>query len=508
MNDVCYRINSIIKHTIDTILPWIIKRDGVIQFIDPLDNEEISAHYGAVFTAASLLIYGRMENNESLSSIGDTLLLSILDRWRESSLLPGFHNDFNNYALCVLDSIDNRYHDRIVETVLSTPDSSHYTINWLPMRWFVNQCRYQWTNDKRFKKKCESLNGMIKEATYSDGFIDDLLPKGTSFNLQYDVSTVATLQFLRIQGEQIDLSNEFGALLNVVCPDGDINYFGRGTNQIFAWGPWLYLLSSSCNREINRALTYLEHNVDAMLDNKNIFLNSFKGEEKNMWWDYHYCSVYLPHFLFWSVLAKYHNNVSAINPALVSDSSSGIHVYRNTERFVVVFDGRKEYLCERGPAIVAIWDKNYGVICKGTFGPWGGRFGNRYSQPISSLLNYTGLLSIKKNNSNSFLFKAYQKLFGPYRNNAQVKIKPLFSSVSVNIESGITISWTPVSQDSVLNLAFSQAIENDSIRINDQSVFCSPFTIKNQYGLINVFQCFIDSGSKIEMVILECKKDK
>ena len=129
--------------------------------------------------------------------------------------------------------------------VLSTPDSNNPTINWFPMRWYVNLIRYKWTSDEKFKLACDKCSTDIRAATYKDGFIDDRLPIGLSFNLQYDVATVAVLQYLRSNGENIDISVELGALLNAVAPDGDINYFGRGTNQIFAWGLWVYLLSSA-----------------------------------------------------------------------------------------------------------------------------------------------------------------------------------------------------------------------------------------------------------------------
>jgi hypothetical protein len=331
------RIRKLIEATLNTCLPWIERKDGSVQFVDPLDKKEISAHYGATHMAVALIIYGSIKNNKELITNGEELLFSIFDRWNDSKALPGFHNDFNNFALCVLDSFTDSYREKIKTIVLDTEDTFFDTVNWLPMRWYVNRSRYNWTHDDSYLEKCKECAGKIKEATFSDGFIDDMIPKGRSFSLQYDIATLAFMQCLRTAGEVLDLSKETGAVLNAVCPDGDINYMGRGTNQIFAWSLWIYLLSSSGLSELDRALDYLEPRLPEMLANNNIMLNDYPGDEKYMWWDYHYCSVYTAHLLFWLVMALKDHDRKSINPTLVEDGSSGVRIYKNSNVFVVLF---------------------------------------------------------------------------------------------------------------------------------------------------------------------------
>lgn len=236
-----------------TTLTWLKRDDkGFLYFADPIDKKEISAHYGATHAAAAWVIYGKKIRNQTLLNKGLDLLESVLKRWERSITLPSYHFDFNNFALCVaydpVKEVNPELAECIKNTVLSTQDSNNPTINWYPMRWYVNMRRYQWTGEKRYKDACGKCKKAIVDATYRDGFIDDRIPKGKSFNLQYDVSTVAVMQFLRARGKELDISKELGALLNVVAPDGDINYLGRGTNQIFAWGPWIYLLASAGKR--------------------------------------------------------------------------------------------------------------------------------------------------------------------------------------------------------------------------------------------------------------------
>lgn len=203
----------------------------------------------------------------------------------------------------------------IRDTVLRTSDSNHNTVNWLPMRWAVNQMRFQWTQKQAYCTACDACKKKIAQATWSDGFIDDRLPVGLSFNLQYDVATVAVMQYLRVQGNQVDIAKELGALLEAEAPDGDINYLGRGTNQIFAWGLWVYLLASSGQKAaLNRAIAYLEKYLPIALKNNNLMLNDIPGEEKYMWWDYHYCSVYTAHLLMWLNLAKEHFEKAIVVP--------------------------------------------------------------------------------------------------------------------------------------------------------------------------------------------------
>ncbi|MGM9776815.1 MAG: hypothetical protein ACI3ZD_00560, partial [Prevotella sp.] len=375
------KIKSLIEQVVPVCESWISKdNDGLYRFVDPNDGEEISAHYGATHAAASFIIWGKETDKKELYDKGMSLLQSILKRWDTSKCLPAFHYDFNNFALClIIDYVDDKTKALILKTVCNTADSNHNTINWLPMRWLVNKKRFEWTSDGKYNNRINHCKKTIAKATNADGGIEDRLPHGMSFNLQYDVATVAVLQYLRVHGEEMDLSKELGFLLNAVAPDGDINYQGRGTNQIFAWGLWVYLLaSSSQNEALQTALTYLTPRLTKMLDNNNLMLNDWDGKEKYLWWDYHFASVYIAHLMMWLILAYLDYEKKSINPTYSSSTETGLHIYRSENFFVSWFEGRTEYLAEKGPAIAAIWSKKQGMICKGTFGPWQGLFGNKY----------------------------------------------------------------------------------------------------------------------------------
>lgn len=496
-------INEMIKQIINTCTPWMKPgEDGLLRFIDPLDGDEISAHYGATHAAVAFIMHGERTGDKELTDIGYKLLSSILQRWNTSMKLPGFHNDFNNFALCVAwdhfarNQKQEKLSKQIKEIILATPDSNNPTVNWFPMRWYVNLKRYQWTGEKKYKAACDKCRLDIKSATYKDGFIDDRLPIGLSFNLQYDVATVAVMQFLRSAGEEIDISVELGALLNVVAPDGDINYLGRGTNQIFAWGLWVYLLVSSgkdCEAQI--ALEYLKDKVPVMLNNNNIMLNDWPGEEKYMWWDYHYCSVYTAHFLFWLVIALEHVDLYPVTEKINTPEDSGVQVYKDKDYFIVTFGGRKEYLAEKGPCIAALWTRKQGFIFKGPFGPWGDPFGNKYCNYNAVIHNYYGLLELKIKP-----IQSKKQIINRIKAKFQIKgyenelIKPLF--VNIDIETipeylMIKYKFTKKSPLIVNIPCFNNG--HPIVSVDGINVVCrNVFVLKNQYGWVHVFQSKID----------------
>lgn len=490
-------IDKLINQTLEACLECVKENNkGQLEFVDPLDHEEISAHYGATHAATAFILLGQVRADQQLLDTGLKLLESILDRWSISSKLPGFHNDFNNFALCLL--IDragkavNNFADRIKNTIMSTPDSNNPTVNWYPMRWYVNLCRYEWTGEKKYDARCKKLRTLIEDATYEDGFIDDRTPKGLSFNLQYDVATVAAMELLKVKGEGININKELGALLKAVAPDGDINYLGRGTNQIFAWGLWVYLLSTSSQEEIDRALKFLKDKVPVMLKNHNLMLNDYPGEEKYMWWDYHYCSVYTAHFLLWMALAKFDKGMQPIKPEQVNKEDSGVHIYKNENAFIATFDGRKEYLAERGPVIAAIWTKKSGMVCKGTFGPWQGAFGNKYMQPDAAIYNFAGWqvhngFAVKKssriiNKLNTFLPRQESYKTGPY-----------FSTFSVELkDNDIFIKWNISHQRNIsFNLPVIEQIEpsNVTLMCGDQNIcLINTICVRNQYCINKIYR--------------------
>lgn len=400
------RIERLINLIYSHACLWIDKDNDEYYFVDPIDKIEILPHYGTSHFAVATILLGMNNNNVEQLELGLMLLKSYLKRWNQAQESLDFHSDFNNFSLCVLvDELEKSFKEEelqqtLKEVILNTEDSKHFTTNWLPMRMFVNFKKYEWTGLEKFKNNYLSLEEQIKKVTFKDGYIDDRLPIGLSYNLQYNVATVSVMQFLSIR-EIIssDIAENVGALLEAIQIDGDINYFGRGTNQIFAWGLWFYLLSSSgLKNQMENSLTFFEDKISKALQKNNIFLNDYKGEEKFLWWDYHYVSVYTAHLFFWLVLAKLDYKRKPIHPRLSSFfmlHDSGIKNYMNDFYKITTFSGRKEYLSEKGPMITSLSMNKIGVIFKGGFGPWSSEsFGSYYTFDNLTIYNMLGLISV------------------------------------------------------------------------------------------------------------------
>ncbi len=493
-------LNDIITTVLDKCLQYTkLESDGQLYFIDPHECKEISAHYGATHAAAAYIIYGSLYGDKYYH-IGVDLLQSILNRYEASAQLPAFHADFNNFALSVIyvHLKDEVMKKRIIDVVIHTPDSNHSTVNWLPMRWYVNEMRYKWTSDVKYRTACINCKNQIEEATNEDGSIEDRLPKGISFNLQYDVSTVATLQFLKNLGVDNDLSTELGFLFETVLPDGDINYQGRGCNQIFAWGPWIYLLASSgLLTELEKAESFLSPSkIVDLLNNDNILLNKFSGKDRYLWWDYHYASVYIAHFLFWIVLAQRDFGKYEIKSKHLLSSDSGFHVKKDQEAFIAWFDGRKEYLAEAGPSISAICNRRNGVIFKGSFGPWQGLFGNTHTYEDVVLKNFLGVLgiSLNKDFSKSRILK---RIF--LKSQEFGKLEPQFLPIKIDSEEGVvSITWSSVKP---LYAIFNAPLCSEDINFKlfidgkEEYMFCVG-RLNNQYGERFLYQSHTLRASK------------
>lgn len=503
------RIETAIDLVLTKAVSWIKSIDGAPQFEDPIDGKEISAHYGATHMAASMIIWGQHHQDDALGGEGLALLESILDRWEANVKLPAYHFDFNSFALCLIyDTLDNNnevLRNRICSTVLRTPDSNHQTVNWLPMRMIVNQHRYEWTGNDTFMAKAKECATQIQKATYPDGGIDDRLPRGISFNLQYDLATVAVLQYANLHGSKESIEKELGFLLNAVAPDGDINYQGRGSNQIFAWGLWIYLLAASGQDDILvSALDFLEPKLSEMLDNNNMMLNEWCGAEKYLWWDYHYSSVYTAHLALWLILAYKDYGKQKVIPKIPVTSDTGLHIYRSDKFFVSWFEGRNEYLSEKGPAVSCVWSKNAGVICKGAFAPWHGAFGNEHSYDNVSLANYCGLVEVQ-NNKDISRNRIIHRLFpsaGPKK--FWLRESPVFCPLDVAERDGaLTITWRYEGKgDVVLNVpSIPESLQCKVLADGELQPLTLIGKIRNQYGWVNVFRTRPMMDSQICLIV-------
>lgn len=379
--------------------------EGNLVLVDPHERAAIGNHYALSHFAAAAIMGNPCNTARFEEGLG--VLRGVLARWESDSADSSFHNDFNHFALVLahdeLERLGICEEERrsIERAVLSTPDSNHDTVNWLPMRMLACHARTRWGDDceREAKRICKK----IERAINADGLIEDRLPHGTSFNLQYDVSSVALLDLADALGfdQPADLWKSYEALAECVLPDGDINYLGRGCNQVFAWGPWLYLLKRrGSDTEWEAGRSFLADRLPSMLKNENILLNDLPGSERQMWWDYHYCSVYTVHLLLWLVLARRVERLEGAG-AHRHDAAlgeTGVSVSRLPRSVVVSFSGRREYLAERGPALCAIWTSRHGAVHKGSFGPWGGMFGGAHATP-STALNHLGLFKVDRFNT-------------------------------------------------------------------------------------------------------------
>lgn len=488
-------------------------KNGELRLIDPNENVEISAHYGASHLSAALLLLGKEYGDSQSMMTGKNLLQGILRRWSQEHCLPAYHYDFNNFAFAIcfecLGNEDSTLKDYIKEIILKSPDSNHNTINWLPMRAFVNNNRYQWTGDRTYLKNIRRCQKLINKATNADGGIEDRLPKGVSFNLQYDVSTLATLVFANRIFPNYNFKRGLNFLLENVAPDGDINYQGRGCNQIFAWGPWIYLLAAyGLSFELERALGFLNPLVDKMLDNNSMMLNNWAGSEKYLWWDYHYASVYTAHFLLWLLLARKDYKKTGVHESVndnLSDYSTDLKTFKSENYSISVFGGRKEYLAEHGPSISLIWSKKYGNIVKGCFGPWRGLFGNKNTFEDAVLLNYCGLIKVSSKGHSGIIAKMVKRIH-PLNNTKINQEKVAYFCPIRIVEDNETLKITWYNQDKDLSyFNLPCMFDSLSLKLTVDGVEYPLYNIakiRNQYGWVDIIQSKTINGKEWMLTIL------
>ena len=505
------------KNVISISRQWVESQcDGRIALIDPVDKKEIDEHYGTTHISFAYIVYGYLFNDKTLFKLGIKLIKDFLLIWNIASSKKNFHRDFNNFALCVIHdfltehNLEPNLRIEIENIIRNSKDSVHFTVNWLPMRLYVNTKRVLWFSDSRAHNKCAEIKSSINKAIFSDGFIDDRIPLGLSYNLQYNISSTALLFFLAKKNLiNVDLGCLCHAVFSAICPDGDINYFGRGTNQLFAWGPFFYL-SSFFDFDISSSVTYFDHHF--LPEKYNILLNDYCGEDKFLWWDYHYCSVYYSHFLFWIslILTETKSGLEMNNQSVAkiaySQQKSGISIISKPSCFAFVFNGRKEYPSERGPQLGCLWIKSKGTIFKGSLGPWLGHFGRKYSFLDLILHNFFGLISAKHCNDFSNI-RVINRVFSQKQIKVELQLSPLFSYFDINCKNDSVelLFFLKKKQKCFLNLPI---YESACFNINDITAFVDCrrtklehcLKIKNQYGWLNVLQSKIEEGKEWKVI--------
>lgn len=476
------RYYEVLKTTYEHYLPYLQKdgEDAVI-LIDPVDKKVIGFHYGETHMGAAFILGGIHFKEDAVRDMGFCIINGFIKHAKEYQREVAYHWDFNNFALCVLyeylekDGHYSDFCDKLKDFILIQQDSNNATINWHPMRLYVNRWKYQWTKDEKYKANIESFKKKIASAQYADGFIEDLLPKGTSFNFQYHMFTTSVLAFLKVRGIDVaDLNAAVSRAIDMMDYQGDINYLGRGNNQIFAWGPASYLYSVLENREVyNKAFDYVQNRAIKAIKKDNLILNDFDGAEKNWWWDYHFCSVYIAHYAFWLMLAAIENKEMLYEYKAASASDSGVHIHKR-EYCVVTFDGRKHYLAESGKVIADITDKEGTCYFKGAFGPYYKEYGFKYSSPADSLHNFIGIMQ----QGTKFGYFVEKPI---YPNDIEVKEKGSSVEIALKYKKKVKgIVNLPLFTDTSCVCVMDDAGKDIDVRLNKK--------FKGPYGMVNLYQ--------------------
>jgi hypothetical protein len=499
-------------------------KDGYAYIMDPNDEERVLGHYGETHLCAALLMFFRRTSDPYLKESALQLLEGILYHWDSDAKSSQSHADFNNFALALiyeeLKAIgEDEWANKAIQKMMTSKDSRTHTVNWLPMRAYANLVRFDYSNEKKyFNIALDSLNA-VNSAQYNDGMFEDLLPKGKSFNLQYCISTAATAQliFTRFANfakavPEIDIKKTMSTLYALVLPDGDINYMGRGCNQIFAWGPWKYLMENYSYSYIKEnSLEFLAEHFSTARDNCNLFLNNYDGKEQILWWDYHHYTVYMAHFLMWNELSLSLNSINTQKLSkTTSPNDSGLNIYKSDDYFAVTFNGREHYLIEKGPALVALWTKKQGMVFKCGHGPSTNMFSLLHFSPLAAYMNHFGLLEITekpKRFHNRYIRRIYSK-FTKQKNT--VEIQPIFNGMKIEEDNGkLKIVLSKINKENVSYLvipSFSK-IDVDVVEIKAESVRCGLWyvgTTPSQYGNIYLYMTN-ESNAEVWTINIDCR---
>lgn len=395
--DYSKELTEYTKEILNEALSMVYIENGHYIYRSVDEDEEVDLHYGQSHLAVALLILGISTDCQNFIKLSENLIRSYLLKARALCNDNSYHADFNNFAFVIYCSKteNQELKDELSKFIVSSKDSNHMTVNWLPMRMHVNLFRHSLSNERKYRLRYQEVSKKFERAINGDYLIEDQQPFGVSFNTQYSISSLALLHFHRGSIDSKTDISFYKSLKTLILPDNDINYLGRGAGQIFAWGPWIYLLSASKDTgRLNSALRYLKENFH--VKSGNLFMTPLHANSRYQWYDYHRFSVYLGHLAFWLALAQdspfeFGHNIEVYN----GDRLTGIRRYQGSVGGAILFEGRSEYFSERGPMISALWI-NEQVVFKAPLGPFLGRFGNDNSYS-SSFLNQIAIFSVVGN---------------------------------------------------------------------------------------------------------------
>ena len=168
--------------------------------VDPNDGVRIPAHYGETHLCAAMLMHAAHSGKNDLLQDALRLFDGITVHWEKDRHTASYHNDFNNFALALIHRQLTKINegarvDKAKKLLLESPDSKNHTVNWLPMRAYVDLTRYEMTGNEKYISDAVALLTQVGEAMYEDGMFDDLMPnqeinnqRCSTFNHRYSPS--------------------------------------------------------------------------------------------------------------------------------------------------------------------------------------------------------------------------------------------------------------------------------------------------------------------------------
>lgn len=143
-------------------------------------------------------------------------------------------------------------------------------------------------------------------------------------------------------------------------------------------------------------------------------------------------------------------------------------------------------------------DEKNGMLVKGTFGPWQGAFGNKYSVVDVTLRNYCGLIAVKQNKDH-FGNRFVHKLLPDVQFKAAERICPMFIPVFFReTESFIEFIWED-NQKTEAMFAIPALCEIDAMALEvdgHRYELYKNMHIRNQYRWVREYQSKMTAGNK------------